>query len=344
MTAAAANTRRASLASEQPVRIGVIGTGFVASHFVRELAHRPAWRLSGVLTRRSLGTCGDFPARDRLTDCVDRLVSEADIVVECTGDVLWATETVGAALAAGRPVVTLNPEFHVTVGSYFVGQGLLTEAEGDQPGCLAALWEEALALGFEPLVLGNMKGFLNRDPSPEDMRYWADRQGISLPMVTSFTDGTKLQFEQALVGNHFGANIACEELLGPSTDDLAEASRMLGEAAERAGGPITDYVLSRKLPHGVFVVARHKEEQHAALRYLKLGDGPFYTLIKNNIFVHLEVFKTLERVVLRDRPLLHNTAVPHLSVAAVAKRPLIAGTRIARGCGSFELRGICASA
>ena len=326
---------------DPPVRIGVIGTGFVASHFVRELMHRPAWQLAGVLTRRPLDACADFPAQGQLTDSLDRLVGAAEVVVECTGDVLWATETIGACLAAGRLVVTLNPEFHVTAGSYFIGDGLLTEAEGDQPGCEAALWEEAVALGFEPLVLGNMKGFLNRTPSLEDMRHWAGVQGISLPMVTSFTDGTKLQFEQALVGNYFGADIACEELIGPATDDLAEASRILGDAATRIGAPITDYVLSRKLPHGVFLVAHHKQEQRAALRYLKLGDGPYYTLIRNNIFVHLELFKTLERVVRHGRVLLHNTAVPRLSVAAVAKRALAAGTRIERGCGSFDLRGVC---
>lgn len=326
---------------ERPVRVGVIGTGFVASHFVRELLHRPAWRLAAVLTRRPLDRCAAFPAGERLTDSLHRLVAEADVIVECTGDVLWATETVSVALAAGRPVVTLNPEFHVTTGSAFVGRGLLTEAEGDQPGCEAALWEEALALGFEPLVLGNMKGFLNREPTPEEMRYWAERQGISLAMVTSFTDGTKLQVEQALVGNYVGADIAQEELLGPATDDLADAAGLLGEAALRLGRPITDYVLSRKLPHGVFLVARHKEEQRAALRYLKLGDGPYYTLVKNNIFVHLELFKTLERVVRQGRPLLHNTARPHLGVAAVAKRALPAGTAIERGCGSFDLRGVC---
>lgn len=326
---------------DRPVGIGVIGTGFVARHFILELARRPAWRLARVLSRRPAAAHADFPAVEQLTDSIDDLVSHAGVIVECTGDVLWATETVGRALDAGRPVVTLNPEFHVTTGSLFVGRGLLTEAEGDQPGCQAALWEEAVAMGFTPFVLGNMKGFLNRQPSPEDMRYWAERQGISLPMVTSFTDGTKLQVEQALVGNYFGADIAREELLGPETDDLGEASRILGEAAERRAAPITDYVLSRKLPHGVFLVARHEEVQRAALRYLKLGEGPWYTLIKNNIFVHLELFKTLERVVRRGRVLLDNSARPRLSVAAVAKPPLRPGTRIARGCGSFELRGIC---
>ncbi|MCB1970934.1 MAG: hypothetical protein KDG54_11055 [Geminicoccaceae bacterium] len=323
------------------VRIGVIGTGFVSRHFTMELHHRKEYALSRVLTRRPVESCADFPFRDALTGSLNELIDNSDIIFECTGDVLHATETVEAALAAGKPVLTLNPEFHVTTGSYFVNRGFLTEADGDQPGCQASLFEEAAAMGFEPIVLGNMKGFLNRHPTPEDMKFWAGKQGISMPMVTSFTDGTKMQVEQALVGNFFGFDIARNELIGPETDDLKEVSQILGDAATELGRPITDYVVSRKLPHGVFIVARHKDEQIDALRYLKMGDGPYYTLIRNNIFVHLEVFRTLERMIKLKTPLLHNHATPSISVAAVAKRDLQPGERVDRGCGSFEMRGIC---
>jgi predicted homoserine dehydrogenase-like protein len=321
-------------------RIGVVGTGFVARHFVTELLRRPEWSLARVLSRRPKDTVPGIPEA-ALTDSIDALIDHADIILECTGDIERASCVAERVLAAGRPLVTLNPEFHVTTGSAFVGRGLLTEAEGDQPGSIARLAEDAVTMGFEPLVYGNMKGFLNRLPTPEDMRYWATRQGLSLPMVTSFTDGTKLQIEQCLIGNFRRADIAAEELLGPAVDSLDEAGRMLGEAALRAGGPIIDYVVSPKLPHGVFIVARHDTAQRAALRYLKLGDGPFYTLVQPNILVHLEAFKTLDRIASGGPALLHNTSRPHLSVAAVAKRALRPGERIERGCGSFDLRGIC---
>lgn len=320
-------------------RLGLVGTGFVARHLALGLRRRPDWRLGAVLTRRA----GPLPgfAEEELVHEVDRLIERSDLVLECTGDVLRATEIVERALEAGRPVVTYDPELHVTTGSALLGKGLLTEAEGDQPGSLAALAEEARAMGFEPLVYGNLKGFLDRDPSPESMAHWAERQGLSLPMVTAFTDGTKLQIEQCLVGNGLGADIAREELLGPEEPDLAAGARILAEAAERLGRPITDYLLGRGFPHGVFLVARHAPEQQAALRYLKMGDGPFYTLLRPQVLVHLEAFKTLERVREGRGPLLDNSPAPRLSVAAVAKRRLEPGTRIAHGAGSFELRGIC---
>lgn len=326
----------------KPTRIAVIGTGFVGRHFTMELLRRPKeYSLGRVLTRRRPSEVTDFPAPAALTDSLDAVIDSADIVLECSGDVRFATQTIDRVMAAGKPVVTLGPEFHVTTGSAFVGRGLLTEGEGDQPGSQASLHEEAISYGFEPLVYGNIKGFLNRHPTPEDMAFWAGKQGISVPMVTSFTDGTKLQVEQCLVGNYFGTDIAKEELLGPEGDDLRELGKQLGEAALAHGRPIVDYVVSRKLPHGVFVVAKHDEKQRDALRYLKMGDGPIYTLLRSQIYVHLEVFRTIERVVRGGGILLDNSADPKLSVASVAKRDLLPGERIERGCGSFDLRGIC---
>jgi len=329
------------MAEEAPICVGVVGTGFIARHFTLELERRPAFVRGRVLTRRPLDRCSDFPFSEALTGSLDQLVESCDVVLECSGDIAHAARVVEAAFAAGKPVITMNCEFHATIGSAFVDQGLLSEAEGDQPGCQAALVEDAHARGFEPLVIGNLKGFLNRTPSLEEMRYWSERNGISLPMVTSFTDGTKLQMEQALTGNGLGATIAQNELLGPATADINEGGCELAAAAAALGQPIVDYLLDLKLPHGVFVVGTHDPRQADCLRYLKLGDGPYYTILRPNIFVHLEIFNTIARVVRTGRPLLTNGRVPTISVAAVAKRTLEPGERIEHGIGSFELRGIC---
>ncbi len=319
-------------------RIGVIGTGFVARHFIRELQRRGAGRLGRVLTRRALDRMDGWPD-GCLTQSLDALLESADIVFASTGDAPYLARLAGRVLAAGRPLVTLDAEVQVALGSAFAGRGYLTEAEGDQPGSTARLAHEARQMGFRPLVYGNMKGFLNHTPTLDEMRYWAARQGISLPMVTAFTDGTKLQIEQWLIGNFAGADIMREGLLGLATADLGAAAQTLGEAAVHHGRPLTDYIIAKGLPHGVFIVAAHDPGQAAALRHLKMGDGPHYLLEQPFALVHLEVFRTLERVASGEPPLLHNTAPPRLAVAAVAKRELLPGEPIARGCGSFELRG-----
>jgi predicted homoserine dehydrogenase-like protein len=323
---------------EHSVRIGVVGTGFISSHFVMSVDRRDGYVASKVLTRRPLESVGDV-AGAPVTDSIDDLLTHSDVILECSGDPIHATDVIAAAVEAGLPVVTMNTEFHITTGSYFVGKGIVTEAEGDQPGCQAALHEDAVAMGFEPIVYGNMKGFLNEDPTPEDMAFWGEKQGISLPMVTSFTDGTKVQAEQILVANYFGGTIAEPGMMAPAEDDLNKASKMLADRAVELGSPIADYVVSTQLPHGVFVVARHDERQQAALQYFKLGDGPYYVLIKRNIFVHLEILKTIARVMASGDVLLDNSMAPRVSLGSIAKRDLAPGEPIPYGIGSFDVRG-----
>lgn len=324
-----------------PVRVGVIGSGFVARHFVRELLRRSDYCLSHVLTRRPVKTCTEFPYVEALVNDLEVLIEDSDVVFECTGDTYFAASTLGTILDAGIPVVTLNSEFHCTIGSHYVGRGILSEADGDQPGCLASLHEDALAMGFTPLVCANMKAFLNPDPKPEDMAYWAEKQKFSLPMVTAFTDGTKVQIEQCLVANGLGLDIARRGLLGLRAPDLVTAAAELGRVAERHGAPISDFMLDRSVHHGVFIVAKHDDYQKIALLNYKMGEGPYYLLVRDYCLVHLEVFKTIERVLRTGRPLLNNGRFPKISVASVAKRDLRPGETILRGAGSFDLRGEC---
>ena len=254
-------------------RIGIVGTGFIATGLLRIASSRSDVTVSRVLTRRPGGGTVDNVDTTLLTSSIDELVDTSDIVVECSGDVVHATNVVDAALEAGRKVVTLNSEFQVTVGSYFCERGLLTEAEGDQPGSLAALAQEVVEMGFRPLVYGNMKGFLNHTPTLEEMRHWSRRNGISLVQVTSFTDGTKLQLEQALIANGLGAGVARRGLIGPRDQALDVAAGDLARVAKTMGCAISDYVLNRSSLPGVFVVAEHPFEKPEVLRYLKMGEG-----------------------------------------------------------------------
>jgi len=309
--------------------------------FVRLIMnHYKDVQITRVLTRRNLETLGDFPLPGALTNSIDELIAHADIIVECTGDVFFGTEVIERAFEAGLPVVTVNAELQVTTGSYLAGKGLLTEAEGDQPGSLAALREDALQMGFQPLVYGNMKGYLNHNPSREDMAYWSKRQGISIDQTTSFTDGTKVQIEQVVVGNGFGATISRRGLEGIASTDLNRSGNILGLIADGIGQSIVDYVIPDGYPAGgVFLVCRHDEVQAPAIDYFKLGAGPYYVLTRPFHLCSLEVGKTVRRVLAGGGVLLNNSVEPTLGVAAIAKRDLKAGEVIERGIGGFDVRG-----
>ena len=323
-----------------PFRVGVSGTGFIARGFIAASRGRNDFRITAVLTRRPPVSVEGIP-QELLVRTEEELADHCDLIVECSGDVLHATKVVDQAFRAGLPVVTMNSEFHVTTGSWFTGRGMLTEAEGDQSGSLAALAEEVTAMGFKPLVYGNTKRYMNLHPSPEEMEYWAAKQGISLDQVTAFTDGTKVHIEQALVANGLNAGMAIGGLAGPRTETLRQATDVLAEHAYAAGGPIADYAITPECPGGIFIAATHDSIHASALSYFKMGPGPVYIIQRPHHLCYLEMAKTIRRVANEKRPLLNNGSNPGISVAALAKRDLKPGDRIARGLGSFAVRGKC---
>lgn len=320
------------------MKVGVCGTGFIAKGLLAALANAEEFLIGKVLSRRPAHEV-DGIDQDMLTDSIEELADSCDVVVECGGSVRWAAEVVDRAMEAGRPVVTMGTEFHVTVGSYFCGRGYLTEAEGDQPGSLAAHAEDVVSMGFKPVVYGNIKGYLNHYPLESEMEYWSSKNGISIEQTISFTDGTKMQMEQVLVANGLGASLAQRGMIGPTTLPLEVSGAELGRVAKERGTALSDYVLNRALPAGVFVVAEHPYERPEVLRYLKLGDGPFYTLLRPYHLCHLEIIKTLRRVVAGQKPLLNNSTQPVATVAAVAKREMEADYWLPRGAGGYDVRG-----
>ena len=320
-----------------PLRVGISGTGFIARGFKALARNLRDMQVTAVLTRRSPLSVEGI-SRDLLVSDVNEFVSRCDLVLECTGDVLRATEVVDAAFRANLPVVTMNTEFHVTTGSWFAGRGIITEAEGDQPGSLAALAEEAAAMGFKPVVYGNTKRFLNLNPGIEEMEFWAARQGISLEQVTAFTDGSKVHAEQAFIANGTGAQLPAGGLRGPSVATLQEGAEAI--AASVSGGPVADYVITNDAPGSIFIGATHDEGHSAALSYMKLGKGPLHVIVRPYHLCYFEIAKTIRRMAFQHLPpLLTNGQVPRYGVAAVAKRTLEPGERIPRGMGSFTVRG-----
>lgn len=321
--------------------IGIIGSGFIAKGLIMALKNHPVLRVSSVLTRRAISNVGEFPVSANLiTNDVDILVKNSDLVVECSGDVIHGTAMLEKVMDAGLPVVTMNSELQIVTGTMLARKGMLVEAEGDQPGSLAALDAHVKLMGFKPIVYGNIKRFLNLNPAPDEMDYWSKRQGISLHQVTAFTDGTKVQIEQALVANGLGATIACRNLSGIPCKAVEDGAYRLGEMAASIGSPISDYVLSSTGPAGVFIVATHEDEQAPYLEYLKLGKGPHYVIIQPYHLCHLEISKTIMKVLSGDKSYnFNNGQNPTIQVAAIAKRQIEKGEFLKRGLGSFETRG-----
>lgn len=324
----------------EKVDIGIVGSGFIAHGLGLSLQEHPRYNLSKILTRRKISDIKPLSIdKEKYTNSLDELINNSKLIIECTGDPIYATDVIKKILDEQIPVVTMDSELQITSGSWLSRKGLISEAEGDQPGSIAVLYEDALSMGFNPLVLGNIKGFLNHNPTKEDMNFWSKKNGISLVQVTSFTDGTKIQIEQVLVANGLGAEITTRGMVGTVCDNYQDGAKQLAETADKSNIVISDYVLSQKSPAGVFIAAKHQELQSSYLKYYKMGDGPYYVLTRPFHLCHLEVLKTVNRILNSKNVLLDNSLNPRFSVATVSKRLIKKGEVLKRGIGSFDVRG-----
>lgn len=324
---------------EIPLKIGVVGTGGIASGLTKLIASRQDMKISGVLTRR-VGAIGGLGVnQDLVTNTPEKIMESSDVIVVSTGDVVYSTKIIDLAYSYKLPVVTMDADTQVVSGSWLAQRGVITESNGDQPGCLAAMHQEVIQMGFKPLVYGNIKGFLNRHPKLEDMIYWAKKQGYSLNSVTSFTDGTKLQIEQCLVANGLGVDIAKQGLIGVDAEDFEEGAFALGRQAMELETVLSDYIISRKAPPGVFITATHQDNLAAELSTYKMGNGPFYLLYKPMHLCFFEIPQSILNLIHKKEILMNNGVDPTVSVAAIAKKKLVAGKYIEKGTGTMEMRG-----
>ena len=321
--------------------VGIIGTGFIGRGLVSVFADHPKFRVAGVVTRRDPKTIADLAVDPAIVlNEVEAAIPRCDIFVECAGDAVYGTVVAEKILAAGLPVVTIDSELQIISGSALRSRGVFIEAEGDQPGSLAALDADVRAMGFSPLVYGNVKGVLNLKPEPEEMAYWSRKNGSGIRHVTAFTDGTALQMEQALVANGLGATIARRGLSGIRCDNLEEGALRLAEIADRIGKPISDYVISPAGRGAIFIVARHDPKHASRLEYMKIGKGPFYVLERPFHLCYMEVPKTLLNVLeVPSRYAFNNGAHPTVQVMAVPKHDIAKGAYVQKGIGSFDFRG-----
>jgi predicted homoserine dehydrogenase-like protein len=146
-------------------------------------------------------------------------------------------------------------------------------------------------------------------------------------MVTSFADGSKVNFEQCIVANATGFTVAQRGMLrydhSGHVDGLA--TRYDLDMLRGVGG-IVEFVVGAKPAPGVFCLAEQPDARQ--LQYLelyKLGTGPLYSFYHPYHLCHLEAPLTVARVVLFGDACGQPLAGPTVEVIAVAKRDLQAG-------------------
>lgn len=353
------------LESTQPVEVIVVGLGFMGFGFISQTLHNRGIRVPLIITRRpdqavaflekegylakiehDPNAVKDLAAKNiiAVSDDLDLLKTyDNEIVMEMTGTVDYGTTVALKTVAAGKHLITMNPELQATVGTplkkLFDEKGLIiTDVVGDQPGSLLRLITNAQLKGFKPLLAGNMKRYLDVHATQAKMKPWAEDKGLAVRQTVSFTDGTKQAIEMTLVANYLGMSLFEAGMKGPRVESFDQVLESFDWSELPPEGAV-DYMIGRNLFPGVFIVAEHLDpHQQKYLRYLNMGEGPRYVLFDSYHLCHLEINETILNVALNKIPTINNGTDPKTTTITIAKFDLAAGTKL-DGIGGDTIYG-----
>lgn len=364
-------------AQGRPIRVAMIGAGFMGRGIALQIErYVPGMRLVAIANRnpdsarrayREAGvedvvSVDSAPALDAaieagrhcITDVPSLLAESGHIeaIIEVTGTIEYGVHGVLHALRNGKHVILMNAELDGTLGPLLKhhadAQGVvLSNADGDQPGVTLNLYRFVKGIGVRPVLCGNIKGLHDPYRNPTTQEGFARKWGQKAHMVTSFADGTKISFEQAIVANATGMRVAQRGMFGPTVEagtHVSEAARHYPLDALLEGTGIVDYVVGAEPGPGVFVLGtvEHPAQRHY-LNLYKLGEGPLYCFYRPYHLCHFEVPNSVARAVLFGDATIAPLGAPMVDVVAVAKRDLVAGEYL-DGLGHYMTYGVAENA
>src|SRR5690242_7996465 len=219
---------------------------------------------------------------------------------------------------------TIGPILQIYARKYGV---ILSACDGDEPGVQMNLYRWVKGLGLTPRVIGNIKGLQDPYRNPTTQQGFAERWGQNPAMVTSFADGSKISFEQAIVANATGFKVKSRGMSRglEYKGDVLKIGSLYDIDEVRALGGAIDYVVGTPLTK-IYCLAEHPDpKQQHYLNLYKMGAGPLYAFFLPYHLVHFEVPNAIARTALFRDPVIKPLAGPVVEVCAVAKRDLKAG-------------------
>ena len=351
------NALRAREADGRPIRVGLLGAGFMAQGLANQITNSvPGMEVAGIYARKPEKALDVFryagsdsvvvvAALDELEDArragrpvvtEDPLLlsqsEHVDAIMDVTGSVELGTRVALEAFAYGKHFVAMNAELDATVGPilhrYAPRDGVhFSACDGDEPGLQLNLYRWVRGLGLEPRVMGNVKGLQDPYRNPDTQRGFAEQWGQNPAMVTSFADGSKISFEQTIVANATGAKVLRRGMSRgvPFDGSPLELPSLYDVEELRAIGSIVDYTVGPAFVK-IFCLAEHTDpKQQHYLNLYKMGEGPLYPFWVPYHVPHFEAPNSIARVVIFGDNVAPPLAGPQVEVCAVAKRDLRAG-------------------
>ncbi|MBL8513005.1 MAG: Gfo/Idh/MocA family oxidoreductase [Betaproteobacteria bacterium] len=357
------------LQANNPVRVAMVGAGYMAQCIALQIVQAtPGMRLVAISNRTpakaeriyadagvpdtvragSAAALEDAIANNRYVVTDDpSIIWEAgsvEAVIEVTGDPEFGTRVAYESLRHGKHVILLNAEVDASVGpilkTYADRSGVVcTYTDGDEPGVAMNLFRFVESMGVKPMLVGQLKGFLNRYRNPETQREFAEKHNVNAAIVASFADGSKLNLEAAIMGNATGF---VPQVRGMHGHACAHVKDLLGKFSleDFANGGLVEYVLGAEPHTGAFVIGYNDQPiRRKLMAYLKLGDGPLHMFYTPYHIPPMQLPHSVARAVLFNDPTITARGAPVCDTVAYAKKDLKAGDRL-DGMGGFTCYGL----
>jgi len=359
-------------AAGNPIRVAMVGAGYMARGIAlqivtsmpgirlvavsnRDVARAErAYRDSGVEELERVGSAAQLEraieaGRYAVTDDPHVLCSAGSIeaIIETTGDVEFGTQVAFDAIRNGKHVILMNAEVDASVGPilkvYADRAGVVyTYTDGDEPGVAMNLFRFVQSMGYKPVLMGQIKGFLNRYRNPDTQRVFAEKHQQKAAMVASFADGSKLALEATIMGNGTGFVPAVRGMHGHECTHVKDLlTKFKPEDFDRGG--IVDFALGGEPHTGAFVMTYNDHPiKMKYMSYFKFGEGPLYMFYTPYHLAHMQLPHSVARAVLFNDPTLTPLGAPVCDTLSVAKRDLKAG-ELLDGMGGFTCYGLADS-
>jgi predicted homoserine dehydrogenase-like protein len=358
------------VAAGNPIKVAMVGAGYMARGIALQiLTAMPGIQLVAVSNRTLVnaerayrdagaevaGTVSNVAElnqaiRDKryvITDDPMLLcqAGEVEAVIETTGDVEFGTRVAFEAIRNGKHIILMNAEVDASVGPMLKVHAdragvVYTYTDGDEPGVAMNLYRFVQSMGYRPVLLGQIKGFLNRYRNPDTQKEFAEKHQQKAAMVASFADGSKLALEAAIMGNGTGFVPQLRGMHGHACTHVKDLLTKFKPEDFAQGGGFVDFALGGEPHTGAFVMTYDDHPIKAKyMSYFKFGDGPLYMFYTPYHLAHLQLPHSVMRAVLCNDATLTPIGAPVCDTISYAKRDLKAGERL-DGMGGFTCYGL----
>ncbi len=352
-----------------PVRVALVGAGYMGRGIALEIltalvgmklvavsnrhlaqAER-AYKEAGVDSFRQVDTVAQLETAVAegtyaVTEDASLLCRADNIeaIIDATGEVEFGAQVAMEAIKHGKHVILMNAELDATIGPilkvYADRAGVvLTYTDGDEPGVAMNLYRFVKTIGYTPVLMGQIKGFLDRYRNPETQRGFAEKHKQKAAMVASFADGSKLCLESTIMANATGFKPGQRGMFGHRCAHVKDLLKLF-TAEQLLQGGLVDFALGAEPHTGAFVVGYNEHPiKREYMSYFKMGDGPFYMFYTPYHLPHLQLPLTVARAVLFRDATLAPIGAPVCDTGTFAKRDLKAG-EVLDGMGGFTCYGL----